>query len=80
MLKKGLYIVLLFFLLFNSFLTADNKNNKRLSKKNKINTPYLDWKMQEAGNLKLMITNYGMIGGDNDFFTHSENFIKCEYP
>ena len=80
MLKKGLYIILLFFLLFNSSLTADNKNNKRFSKKNKINTPFLDWKMQEAGNLKLMITNYGMIGGDNDFFTHSENFIKCEYP
>jgi hypothetical protein len=42
--------------------------------------PHLQWKMHDVGNLRVVITNFGMIGGWDDNFTAIEDFIGCEYP
>lgn len=59
-------------------MAKEKNTNKKLNKT--TSTPYLDWKMHDKGNLRLEVTNFGMIGGDNDLFIHPDGFIKCEYP
>jgi len=73
-------ILLSIFLFFEpTMMVSKEKNKNRRLNKTKF-TPNLDWKMHNIGNFSLQITNFGMIGGDNDFFVHPQNFISCEYP
>jgi hypothetical protein len=74
------YILLLLFLAvsINQITAKEKDKTKRLNKT--ASTPLLDWKKHNIGNFSLQVTNFGMIGGDNDLFTHAESFINCEYP
>lgn len=81
--KLVIYISPLFILIFlaASINRLEARGKDKAKKLNKtMVTPYLDWKMHNIGNFSMQVTNFGMTGGDNEFFVHPENFISCEYP
>lgn len=73
------YILLVMLLILFGLSISMGREKKKILKKTAV-TPYLDWKMHTVGNFRLQITNFGMIGGDNQYFVHPEGFISCEYP
>jgi hypothetical protein len=79
-----LYLALPYFLFGagNKSGSEDKKNKERTSAlfKTMIPAPNVTWKMHNVGNLRLSITNYGMIGGFDSRITTEEDFIGCEYP
>jgi hypothetical protein len=80
------FVLLLLFVFLAIGSSAENKEGNKNKNRNSvlfkplIPAPNVVYKMHDVGNLRIAITNYGMIGGFDDRITVGEDFITCEYP